>query len=184
MHIDARTEKAAGRLWFVSECLPANHRHWTYSLSTTQVYDDFCFAVILFKKLTNDLLNRVHTQPVPAIDEWISTHELWRKWLIVVRLITQIQLRYTSLGDNAAVIGLFLVLVECSWFVLAGPMDWILTFITSSSLFSLLDRTLSFRFAVAFLGFIFEVADIVAKWHDQNKPEVVIDFRQEQAGLG
>jgi hypothetical protein len=41
-----------------------------------------------------------------------------------------------------------------------------------------------FRFAEAFLAFIFEDADMLALLTDQNKPEVVMDFRQEQAGLG
>lgn len=43
----------------------------------------------------------------------------------------------------------------------------ILTFITSSSLFSFLDRTLFFRFAGPFLDFILDVADIVATQEEQ-----------------
>jgi hypothetical protein len=61
-----------------------------------------------------------------------------------------------------------------SWFVAVVPKDCLLTFITSSSLFSLLDRAVFFLFAEACPAFIFEDADIVALETDQNKPGVVV----------
>jgi hypothetical protein len=103
---------AAGRSCHVSRCLPGSYRERTHSLSATQVHNDFPFTIIFLKKLTNDLLDGVHTQPVPTVDEWVAAHVFWRERFVVVRLTAQVQLGYASLGDNAAVIGLFLVSVE------------------------------------------------------------------------
>jgi hypothetical protein len=58
-----------------------------------------------------------------------------------------------------------------------------LTFITSSSLFSRFDRALIFCFAAASRAFPGAFADMARDVRDQNTPEVVMDFRQEQAGL-
>jgi hypothetical protein len=73
--------------------------------------------------------------------------------------------------------------------LLISVMDMFLTFITSSSLFSLFDRALFFCLAAALagapagLGFDLDFADMVATLNGQNKPKVVMGFRQEQAGL-
>jgi hypothetical protein len=55
----------------------------------------------------------MHSEPVPTIDEGIAPHILWRKGLIIIRLIAEIELRYTSLGNNAAVVRLLLQSVVC-----------------------------------------------------------------------
>jgi hypothetical protein len=54
---------------------------------------------------------------------------------------------------------------------------------TSSSLFACLDRWPPLRFAEVLFGFMFGVADMAKESNCQNKPEVVMAFRQGQAGL-
>ena len=66
-------------------------QRWTScSLSTSQIDDDFLLGVVFFKESTNDLLDGVHSKPVPTIDEWIAPDECWSKWLVVIRLIAEI----------------------------------------------------------------------------------------------
>jgi hypothetical protein len=78
----------------------------TYSLSTSQIHNDFWFAVVLVKELTHDLLDGVHTKPIASIDEGIAAHIFGREWLIVVGFLGEVQFGYTSFGHDAAVVGL------------------------------------------------------------------------------
>jgi hypothetical protein len=76
-------------------------------------------------------------------------------------------------------------MVSISWrgevFEEVVVVDMVFTFMTSSSLFSRFDRILFCRFfIVAPFGFIFAFENIFVV---QDKPEVVMGFRKEQAGL-
>jgi hypothetical protein len=60
-------------------------------------------------------------------------------------------------------------------------MDMLFTFMTSSSRFSRFDRMLLCRFFIVVLfGFMLAFDDIFC---GEDRPEVVMDFRKEQAGL-
>jgi hypothetical protein len=97
----------------VSTSIPKIRKRMSYSLSTSQVYDDFWSSIFLFEKLANYLFYRVHTQPIASVDEWVPSNELRHKWLIVVRLIAKIKFGYAPLGHDAAIVGLISMLVQC-----------------------------------------------------------------------
>jgi hypothetical protein len=48
----------------------------------------------------------MHSEPVATIDQRVASHKLWRKRLIIVWLIAEIEFGYTSLGHDTAVVGL------------------------------------------------------------------------------
>lgn len=59
---------------------------------------------MLLEELSDDLLDSVHTKPIATVDQGVSPSEFGHKGLVKVWLIWEIQLRYTSLGDDATVI--------------------------------------------------------------------------------
>jgi hypothetical protein len=54
--------------------------------------------------VSDDLLNSMHPEPIAAIDERVSPGILLDEWLIKVRFVGEIQLSYTSFGDDTAVV--------------------------------------------------------------------------------
>jgi hypothetical protein len=149
----------------------------------------------------------MHAEPVPAIDEGVAPHKLWRKGLIIIRLIAEIELRYTSLGNDAAVVCLSLGSVVCSGCIVVvwhGHVPHVHNIVVSLLSFRphiallLCDGTRnSARRLGLRLGFrrhgrgagwpkSYCIASGVFNTKSkagQNKPKMVMGFRQEQAGL-
>jgi hypothetical protein len=56
----------------------------------------------------------MHPQPVSAVDKGITSHELWRKGLVEVWLLTEVQLGHAPFRHNATVVRLSPASVHCS----------------------------------------------------------------------
>jgi hypothetical protein len=76
-----------------------------YSLAATQVDDDFLLLRLPFKKLPDHPINGSHAKPVSSVDSGRSAYGFPDKIAVEMRL-GQIELLYTSLGNNTAVVRL------------------------------------------------------------------------------
>lgn len=74
-----------------------------YSLSTSEIDDNLGSAVVFFEELAHDLFYGVHAKPIPTVDEWVSANE-FRKRLVEVGFIAEIQLGHAAFGDDATVV--------------------------------------------------------------------------------
>jgi hypothetical protein len=64
------------------------------------------FAGVFSEKLSNDLLDGMHAEPVAPVDQGISSCELGHEGFVIVWLIWKVELGDTSFGDNGTVIRL------------------------------------------------------------------------------
>ena len=76
----------------------------SYSLPTAQVYHDLRFTVIITQESQHDLLNSVHTQPVTAVDEWVSPDEFGGYGGVEVGLGGKVEVGDATFGYDAAVV--------------------------------------------------------------------------------
>ena len=79
----------------------------SYSLSTAQIYNHFRLSVILAKESMNHLLDSMDSHTVAAVDERVTSNVCGSEWLVKVRLVAEVQLGDTSLGNDAAVVRLY-----------------------------------------------------------------------------
>ncbi len=77
-----------------------------YILSSTKIDDDFLLVCGTFEELPHDPVDGFHSKPVTPIDGGGPSQRLLDKVSIEVWL-GQVETLNTSLGDNAAAIGLF-----------------------------------------------------------------------------